>query len=276
MTEADLGDRDDVPVSIGMIDRGLMADSTIAAKHPVPEPSRVASALDKRRVRAALVTVLKLAADEGDSLLSMSEVMERLPDVDLNQPCNVGLDWLRANKGFLSEVVETIDIAAKLGETEKQIPSLQLIDYKKQEDQLRKILWGRAEAKISGARANWAAFLQRAIKEAGGAFDANNPRHVAAALEQTEALARITSRKLTVLTGKAGTGKTSVLGALLLCEDIVRDGAHRLPSSNKCPFCAPSMAFTLARLPEIVLDAVFHDVCHSVYVIVYHIWFTCS
>ena len=233
MTEADLGDRDDVPVSIGMIDRGLMADITIAAKHPVPEPSRVASALDKRRVRAALVTVLKLAADEGDTLLSMSETMERLPDVDLNQPCNVGLDWLMANKGFLSEVVETIDIAAKLGETEKQIPSLQLVDYKKQEDQLRKILWGRTGAKISGARANWAAFLQTAIKEAGGAFDANNPRHVAATLEQTEALARITSRKLTVLTGMAGTGKTSVLGALLLCEDIVRDGVLLLAPTGK-------------------------------------------
>jgi hypothetical protein len=233
MAETDLGDPENVPVSIGMIDRGLMPDSTISAKHPVPDPSSVASALDKRRVRAALVTVLKAAADDGDALLSMSEVMERLPKIDLSQPCNVGVDWLSANRDFMSEVAETIDIAAKLGQTEKQIPSLQLVEYRQQEDRLRKILRARAETKIGGVRADWAALLKKAIEEAGGAFNANKPRHVAALQEQTEALVHITTRKLAVLTGRAGTGKTSGLGALLLCDDIVKDGVLLLAPTGK-------------------------------------------
>ena len=233
IVETDLGDRDSIPVSIGMIDRGLMPDSSIAARHPVPSPSHVASALDKRRVRGALVTVLNSAAELGDSLLSVSEVIEQLPKVDLNQPCNVGMDWLNANKDFLSEVVEVVDVTGKLGETEKQIPSIQLVDLKRQEDKLRKILRARVESKIIAPVEDWPTLLQKSITGTGAKFDETNPRHTDALHEQAEALARITSRKLTVLTGKAGTGKTSVLGALLLCNDIVKDGVLFLAPTGK-------------------------------------------
>jgi hypothetical protein len=49
MAETDLGDPDDHPVSLGVVDRGLMPDSTIAAAHPVPEPSAVGSLLDPKQ-----------------------------------------------------------------------------------------------------------------------------------------------------------------------------------------------------------------------------------
>jgi hypothetical protein len=70
ISEVDLGDRTDSAVSIGPIDRGLLPDPTIAAKHPVPSPSTVGSPNDVRRLRAAMVTVLRLAASSGDALLS--------------------------------------------------------------------------------------------------------------------------------------------------------------------------------------------------------------
>ncbi len=231
--EADLGDHENVPVSIGMVDRGLMPDSSIAAKHPVPAPSSVDSPLDKRRVRAALVSILKSAANEGDALMGISEILERMPKIDLSQPCNVGMDWLNANKGFLSEVVETVDITVKSGKTEKLIPSLQLTEYRKQEDRLRNVLHARAERKTVTVKTSWAALLKKAIQDAGGAYDPKNPRHTAALKEQTDALACIIDRKLTVLTGKAGTGKTSVLGALLLCDDIIKDGILLLAPTGK-------------------------------------------
>jgi len=68
--EVDLGDATDGPISISVTDRGLLPDATIAAQHPVPEPSAVASWLDPRRLRAALVSVLKAAATNGDALLA--------------------------------------------------------------------------------------------------------------------------------------------------------------------------------------------------------------
>jgi len=73
VAERDLGGGDDAPVSLEVIDRGLLPDETIANAPAVPEPSHVASAADRRRVRCALVGVLRKAAIEGDSLLSVEK-----------------------------------------------------------------------------------------------------------------------------------------------------------------------------------------------------------
>ena len=55
---------DDPAVSVGTVDRGLLPDATVAAKCPVPEQSRVESPGDRRRVRGAVVSVLRRAAGE--------------------------------------------------------------------------------------------------------------------------------------------------------------------------------------------------------------------
>src|SRR5690242_1919573 len=65
IAEIDLGDTSDPPVSVGVIERGLLPDDTIAARHPVPSPSAVGSPNDARRIRAALVAVLRTATEEG-------------------------------------------------------------------------------------------------------------------------------------------------------------------------------------------------------------------
>ena len=75
MSEVDLGDDSDSTISVGMIDRGLLPDSTLAAKHPVPSPSTVLSPNDPRRLRAAIVSVLRRASENGDSLLSLAETL---------------------------------------------------------------------------------------------------------------------------------------------------------------------------------------------------------
>ena len=67
IVELDLGDGTERPVPLGMVDRGLMPDATIAAAHPVPAPSNVGSPLDWRRARAALVTVLRTAGELANS-----------------------------------------------------------------------------------------------------------------------------------------------------------------------------------------------------------------
>ena len=76
IAECDLGTLDDPAVSVGMVDRGLLPDPTVAVNCPVPERSRVDSPGDRRRVRGAAVSVLRRAADDGDSLLSAVEVLD--------------------------------------------------------------------------------------------------------------------------------------------------------------------------------------------------------
>lgn len=232
MCETDLGGWGDAPVSMGTVDRGLLPDSTIAAKHPIPAPAHVASHLDPRRVRAALVAVLRTAALNGDTLLSITDACLRVAKMDLAHPCIFGTDWVNANEEVLAGVVKVLGL--KIDDSgEEEVAALQLVDLFDREASLHKVLERRAMKPIDRPDEDWIKLLKAAINSSGGSFDPNDPRHVEALKEQAEALHRVTGRKLTVLVGKAGTGKTSVMGAVMLSEEIERGGILLLAPTGK-------------------------------------------
>lgn len=230
MSETDLGDWSDSPVSVGIIDRGLLPDSTISAKHPVPAPSGVGSHNDVRRLRAVLVAVLREASDNGDALLSVSEALQRAAKLDLAHPCIIGSDWPSANRQSLEGIIELIDV---MGVGGKGTAALQLSDLKIRENRLRSLLEKRAGKPASTIKADWQKLLINAISEAGGKFDSKNERHHQAIEEQAVALQRLLGRRLSLLVGRAGTGKTSVMGALMLCESLAKDGILLLAPTGK-------------------------------------------
>lgn len=232
MSEVDLGNWDDSPVSIGTIDRGLLPDSTVAAKHPVPAPSKVGSPGDARRLRAAIVAVLREASANGDSLLSTSEALQRLARLDLAHPCIVTSDWPSANQSALNGVVELLDIIDS-DSGDESISALQLTELNKREERLRIVLSRRASRQIPAVETHWKGLLETAIQSAGGQYDPSNDRHAQAIGEQAVVLDRLTSRRLSVLVGRAGTGKTSVMGALMLCEPLAKDGILLLAPTGK-------------------------------------------
>jgi hypothetical protein len=229
MSELDLGGWSDAAISVGMIDRGLLPDSTIAGKHPVPSPSLVGSPNDPRRVRAAVVAVLRQAATTGDALLSVTETLRRVSTLDLAHPCTVSADWVQANAATLEGVVDLVTVTTDRSNTQ----TLQLHDLRDREDRLRSVLSKRAAKQVASVLAKWPVLLEQAITDAGGRFDPKNERHAAALAEQADALSRLTSRRLTVLVGRAGTGKTSVLGALMQCEPLAKDGILLLAPTGK-------------------------------------------
>jgi AAA domain/UvrD-like helicase C-terminal domain len=232
IVELDLGDWDDHPVSLGTIDRGLLPDATVAAKHPVPEPSAITSLLDRRRVRAVYVAVLRAATQNGDSLLSEFEAGELIAKLDLSHPCLVPHDWLMAELPYVEQEVARVPVLkeASTGET---IPCLQLLDVKAREDKLGRILGKRAESALPPLNEKWQSLLASAIEDGGGKVNFEDPRHKLALDEQADALAKITSRKLSVLIGRAGTGKTTVLGALMKAQSLRKDGLLFLAPTGK-------------------------------------------
>jgi hypothetical protein len=230
MSEVDLGDWNDSPVSVGLIDRGLLPDVTIAAKHPVPAPSKVGSPNDARRLRAALVAVLREASENGDALLSVPEALQRVGSLDLAHPCVIGSDWPSTNCTTLSGVIELVDVA---GTGAAPTPALQLTGLKGREDRLRSVLGKRAGKPAAPVKADWQKLLVAAISEAGGKFDKTNELHRQAIEEQAVALERLLSRRLSVLVGRAGTGKTSVMGALMLSDALTKDGILLLAPTGK-------------------------------------------
>ena len=232
ISETDVDGEDDPAVAIGTIDMGLLPDTTISVRHPVPSPSTVGSQLDARRVRAALVSVLRAAANTGDSLLSATEAIEGLQSLDLAQPCNPGTDWLEANINNLAGIIELLRLPVS-PESEKIVLALQLTELKKREEGLQKVLRARAERTLESTEADWKPLLIDAIRDSGGDYDEEKTRHILAIEEQASALEKITTRKLSVLVGRAGTGKTSVLGALLHCQSLVAGGILLLAPTGK-------------------------------------------
>jgi hypothetical protein len=228
IAECDLGDGKDWPVPIGTIDRGLLPDPTIAAASPVEGPAAVGSPNDGRRVRAALVTVLRRAANEGDALLAESEAIERLGKLDLERPIMANHDWLAGNEAALAGEVTrlTVTVDAERG---IETPSLQLEDLGGREVRLRSLLSKRAARAIPSLGENWEMLLREGLRQ----HDDTKERDRAALAEKVAALERITTRKVSVLAGRAGTGKTTVLAALLRSRKITQHGVLFLAPTGK-------------------------------------------
>ena len=232
IAETDLGDADDTPVSLGIVDRGLLPDDTIAVAHPLPTPSAVNSPGDSRRIRASLVAVLRDAATDGDSLLSQEEAIERVEHLDLAKPLTVTEDWFGGNDAILRGVVDTFTL--KVGDPDDdRVPAIQLTDVAEREKRLGKVLWARAGRLLPSTGEKWQPLIVDAVRAAGGHVDPSNPRHAQALDEQAAALEELTRRRLSVLTGRAGTGKTAVLGALLRAESIRQGGVLLLAPTGK-------------------------------------------
>jgi len=230
ISEADLGSFAEPAISVGMIDRGLWPDDTVRVKHPVPEPSCISSNSDWRRIRAALVSVLQQAGLEGDALLSETEALDRLKKLDLNPAIESSQDWLTANEANLEKLVQRISVLSNK-ETEQTIASLQLVEFNKFETWLAKVLKARAEKTLAELQVDWQVLLDAVLEELG--VNKTSERYKDAIAEQAKALKTITSRKCSVLTGRAGTGKTTVLAALLQCEEIKQDGILLLAPTGK-------------------------------------------
>ena len=232
LAEGDLGTATEIPVSMTTIDRGLLPDEIAGGDDPVPEPSRVESPNDPRRVRCALVGVLRKAADNGDSLLSLAESQNKLENIDTSHPIQVTTDWLRGHGVFVSQRLE-YNVLSPDGQEEKNVETLQLAELAKREKRLRKILNARALRQEPSLGVDWNNLLLTAIRKNGGEIDTNNPRHNSALKEQAQALENITTRRLSVLIGQAGTGKTSIVGALVECEPLIRMGILLLAPTGK-------------------------------------------
>ncbi|MEJ7784054.1 MAG: hypothetical protein WKF96_04555 [Solirubrobacteraceae bacterium] len=140
IAECDLGTLFEPAVGVGVIDRGLFPDDTVAVACPVPEPSRTESASDFRRVRAAAVTCLRRAADDGDSLLSAVEVLTRFERLDLAKPCVVPLDWFPGHEEFLAGVIRRVEVEVPASDGPTMLAVLQLEQHARTEQKLGKLL----------------------------------------------------------------------------------------------------------------------------------------
>ena len=199
LSEYDAGSASSAPITFAAVDRALLGDTSGAN-------SEVSTA-DARRQRAAIVAVLREVEFAGDTLLGFDELRETAENLSGSAPVMIGPDWMQAHEEELAELVNVhsddgwAQLARRAG-----------IAY-----ELRRKLSARARKVLPQIDENWRPLLEESIqvKSDLGAMRASQPKRVESALrEQEHSLKVIVSRKLTVLVGRAGTGKTTVLGAL--------------------------------------------------------------
>lgn len=216
-------------ISVVAIDHGLFPDDSVRIRHPFPAPTSIDDPSDIRRIRGALVAILRTAAEEGDTLLSAVEARERLERLPLAQPPqSVGADWLVAYRDQLADTVAAFSAASD--QESSTVNVIQLTELRRREEFVRKVLRARAAAIVDPVQVDWRALLIMAI---GASYQPGNEHHREALDEQVVTLDQITSRKLSVMTGRAGTGKTSVMGALLGCQELREDGVLLLAPTGK-------------------------------------------
>lgn len=230
IAEADIGDETSPAITMEVIDRGLFPYDVVAMRNPPPTPVPFEDRNDIRRIRGALVTILRTAREAGDTLLSTDDAIGRLRKLPIaHPPRDVGMDWLAAYHDQLADVVAAFDTASG-GPENRLVSVVQLAELREREKFVRKVLQARVAAPLESLRVDWRALLVEAI---GDAYRPRNQRHVDALEEQVAALECMTTRKLSVLTGHAGTGKTSVIGALLRCQRLSDDGILLLAPTGK-------------------------------------------
>lgn len=208
-------------VNTQTIDFGVIPDVDIQGENIPTAPFAVRTLIDERRLRSMTVERLCSALDDGDTLLSIAELEQYVSDTLSDTNSLLPNDYFLTVRGFFSdELVYLSDDNPK---------ALQLKEYAEMERWLSKRLLARAKSSVRNKlNVDWET---RAMSSSH--YDKNNENSREATRQQIEALEMMTDRKLSVLTGGAGTGKTTVVETFLSCSQIKNEGVLLLAPTGK-------------------------------------------
>ena len=215
------------PVSVRTVDRGLFPASSIRSKFPIPEPSRIDTPVDERRLRSLSICELEAAALQGHTLVPREEIVQslRLRDQsDGEQQTMVTGDLLKvAEDTLFGGEVRVVEMADRK-------PAYQLERLGAAGDIIRKRVEDRIGGRRHGLVVDWRGKLDEILGPIGP-IEADNEER--ARKEKEAALHEIANARLSVLIGSAGTGKTTLLKVLCRHSEINKGGVVLLAPTGK-------------------------------------------
>ena len=217
------------PVSINAVDRGMIPAASVRAKFPVPEPSRIDTPVDARRLRALSIRQLEEAAERGNTLVPRESIIATLRTNDQAKD-----DQATLVTGDLLRVAETtiFDKEVRVVEMANGSPAYQLERLGAARDLISRTVNMRFSAQQHGVVVNWRERLDIVLGELPADL-AEAEVEERARTEKAAALVVLANARLSVLVGSAGTGKTTLMSVLCSHPDIEKGGVVLLAPTGK-------------------------------------------
>jgi len=221
------------PVSIGVVDRGMFPNVMIRKKFPIPGPSLVKTAVDARRLRALTIRNLETAAQHGDTLRPRDHVIR-----DLRQQSGENEEQRTQLTADLLAVAEDelFEGEIRIVKMADDRPAYQLERLALTGDLIRRTVENRVDAKRHSVDVNWREALDDFLKKNKAKLPEDpdeREREELARTEKTAALEELAASRFSVLIGRAGTGKTTLLSVLCAQPHISQDGVLLLAPTGK-------------------------------------------
>lgn len=194
-------------ITISQVDNAMFVNSLVENKFPLEKPTKMRSKSDKRRFRAMVIFVLNQALDKGHTLLSYNEIIELINKLPLDEKTNFETEKIDGIIEFLIEGQLYVD---------KDNKYIKLKEYEEFKYLIGEIINKRLESSLENEQ-DWYGIIE---KQFGELKEDNKENDRLARDEKAKALKILESSKISVLLGRAGTGKTSALGVFASSDKI--------------------------------------------------------
>ncbi|GAA3068655.1 hypothetical protein GCM10010464_36070 [Pseudonocardia yunnanensis] len=221
-------------VPFATVDRALFPPTYVTWKPPLPDEVKLEGHLDRRRIEALLADVLERQGRQGDTVVPEGEVIALANDVPLAQPPNLsrmiltGLDLDHAGMRGWDEWSPLTSVSLA-----DRTPAYKLARFESTSLVIRE--WIDAQAgrpslgPVTAARAVLDSALDR-NQEVTGELDELEER---ARTEKAAGLSSLHDAPLSLLIGPAGTGKTTLLRALVEYPGVAAGNVLLLAPTGK-------------------------------------------
>src|ERR1039458_1355229 len=206
LSEMDQADGESDLIALETVDRAMRPEGAAAR---FIDKADICVQDDPRRVRGVAVAVLQGAAQQGDTLLPFPETINRIhkrfPD---RRTCRPDKDLVLGQASFYQEALDF--------RVDGDPPTMALKWLAELESEVSSRLPRRTKAKNPAAKAGWS-WEKLLLDEFGKKSGSKLPPEVEerARKEKAQALTKLYEARFSVLCGRAGTGKTSVLRVFL-------------------------------------------------------------
>jgi exodeoxyribonuclease V alpha subunit len=204
LSEMDQADGESDLIALETVDRAMRPEGAAAR---FIDKADICVQDDPRRVRGVAVAVLQGAAQQGDTLLPFAEtvnrIIKRFPE---RRTCSPDKDLVQGQASFYQEALDF--------RVDGDPPTMALKWLSELEREVSSRMPRRMKAKNPAPKAGWS-WEQLLLDEFGKKSKLPPEVEERARKEKAEALAKLYESRFSVLCGRAGTGKTSVLKVFL-------------------------------------------------------------